>query len=198
MTKIRTYQCPGTVAHPPHQFSHLHHPSVALSPVPRFCPTCGFDSEAEDYTPALTSPHIAKTIGRAVDDTHKAMEEGANFRAEISRERFGLDAAEANAIKSTDSADYLRPGDTSDAPVNNPITQVMQASPPGMFGFQGAAGLGYSGAVAEGPNPNAGARAQNALRQHHAQSMANSGHVGATTSNLPALETVAPGYRRRV
>lgn len=198
MTKIRTYRCPGHGEHPPHQFSHLHHPSVEASPLPRYCPACGYDSEGEEMQTALTAPHIRRSIGRAVDDTYRAMEEGSQHRAEYAQEHLGLDEAEASVMKITDMKDNLRHGDTSEVTVKNPVSETMAAAPQGMFGFQGSAGLGYSGTVSEGPHPNAGARAQGALRQHHAAYTAGSGMAGAATSNMPALETTAPGYKKRV
>jgi hypothetical protein len=176
----------------------MHHPSVEADPVPRFCPRCGWDAEDEPPEPALTTPHIALSIKSTVDTMHREMEAGAEFRANIAMDKFGLDAAEASAMKLGDMKDNLRMGDTSDVPVNNPVSQVMSAAPQGMFGFQGAAGLGYSGAVTEGPFPNAGARAQSEVRRAHAEFTRAAGHVGATTSSMPALETLAPGYRQRV
>jgi hypothetical protein len=200
MPRARTYECPGTAAHPPHQFTFLHHPSVAADPLPRYCGVCGYDSHEEDgYDEALTSPHIGKSIKMTVDQMHRQMEDGAQFRADIAQEKFGLDSQDASIMKMTDMRDGLRMGDTSDAKLApSPVTQVMDAAPVGMFGFQGSAGLGYSGAVAEGPFPNAGARTQAMVRQHHANFTATSGQVGATTSSMPALETTSPNYRRRV
>jgi hypothetical protein len=198
MTKIRTYQCPGRTGYPAHQFSYMHHPTPEQDPCPRYCPKCGYDSEDVEPQEALTTPHIALSIRKTVDDMHVQMEQGAQHRANIAMEHHGFDTDETNNIKMTDMKDGLREGDTSDVPVVNDVSKVMAAAPQGMFGFQGAQGLSYSSTVAQGPFPNAGAHAQSALRQAHAQSMRGSGHKGATTSSVPALETMAPGYQRRV
>ena len=197
MTKIVTYVCPGKKPHPSHQFDHLHHPSVEASPLPRFCPTCGYDSQGKVVQRALTAPHIQKPVKKATDDVYRGMEQGSEFRAQMAQEVGGLDAAEANALKITNMRDNARAGESSEIPVTNAVTQVMAAAP-GVTGFQGANGLGYSGAVSTGPAPNAGAHAQAALRRQHAAFTAGSGMTGTATSNVPALETTQPGYRVRV
>jgi hypothetical protein len=198
MTIQRTYRCPGNGKRPSHQFSYLHHPSVEADPLPRYCPHCGFDSEGDDMEPAVTSPHIGLPIRNTVDTLHRDMEAGAEFRAQMAQEQFGLDTADANAMKIGDMKDGLRAGDTSDVPVNNDITRVMAAAPPGMFGFQGDQGVGYSGTVATGPFPNMGARTQKAVREAHVVNTADPRHVGTKTSYQPAEETKSPNYRVRV
>lgn len=187
----KRYQCPECEA----QFRYDHHPSIEADPV-RHCPRCGF-SIAEEFEPALVAPHIATHHGKSVDTLYKEMELGAEFRAQQAQEQHGLDTQAANAMKLTDMRDDARYGETSDVPVANPVTQVMDQAPPNTFGFQGANGLQYSTSVAEGPFPNAGARAQAALRRHHAANI-DPRQTGATSSSLPALETTNPGYRKRV
>lgn len=172
---------------------------MEADPLPRYCAVCGFDSEGDvGYDQALTTPHLGKSIRKTVDDMHRQMEDGAEHRANVAREQFGLDSDEVANMKMTDMKDNLHPGDTSAVEVKNPVTEIMAAAPQGTFGFQGAAGLGYSGPVAEGPFPNAGARAQASLRKAHAQFTSASGMAGAATSSMPALETTSPNYRRRV
>ena len=198
MTIARTYACPGHGKHPQHQFTYLHHPSVAADPLPRYCGTCGYDSEGEEPEPAVTSPHIALPIKTTVDTLHRDMEAGADFRAAMAREQFGLDAEDVAPMKLGDMKDSLRPGDTSDVPVNNDISRLMAAAPPGYFGFQGGQGVGYSEPVSTGPFPNMGARTQKAVREAHVANTADPRHVGHKTSSVPALETTQPGYRVRV
>jgi hypothetical protein len=175
---------------------------LAREPPPRFCLLCGFDvGQDQALSQGLSAPHLPKSIRKTVDDLHKAMEEGAQFRADYASGVMGMDTEGANMLKLGDMKDGLRQGDTSDAPVNNAITKIMEmpeAAP--HVGFQGgaAAGLGYSGAVPNGPFPNAGARAQSMLRDHHARYARESGMIGAASSSLPALETENPNYRKRV
>lgn len=199
MPKLRTYQCNGTPKHPPHVFTYLHHPSVEIDPLPRYCGVCGFDSEGEEPVETLSAPHIGKSIRGVVDTMHREMEQGAEHRANMAREHYGMDADDVRPMLETNMRDGLREGDTSEAKLApSPVTQIMETAPPGMFGFQGAQGVGYSGPVSEGMFPNAGARAQQAVRRRHSQFTRDAGQVGATSSDLPAVETLAPGYRKRV
>jgi hypothetical protein len=204
MTKAYTFACPGNpdqrnpALREPHQFTHLAHPSLEVDPVPRYCPKCGLDSEDEEPVPAITSPHISLPIRNTVDTMHREMEAGADFRAAMAREQFGLDAEDVAPMKLGDMKDGLRPGDTSDVPVQNDISRLMTAAPPGMFGFQGGQGVGYSGPVSEGPFPNMGARTQKAVREAHVQNTADPRHIGTKVSSVPAEETKSPNYRVRV
>lgn len=189
----RRYQCPECL----YEFNYDHHPTIAADPAPRFCAKCGLDTEG-DYDPALVMPHIGRPIKGIVDNQHRAMEDGAEFRAEMARETMGLDQEGANAMKLTNMKDNLREGDTSDMPARNDVTQIMEAAPQGMFGFQQAAGLGYSASVSDGQYPNAGARAMQQVRAQHGQRVAASGHAAQVVSSTPGLETQQPGYRKRV
>jgi hypothetical protein len=202
MTISRVYGCPGTLRHPPHQFRYLHHPSVEADPLPRYCAQCGYDSEGEDIPEAVTAPHIAKTIGKTVDDMYRGMEEGAEHRAAMAMEQFGLDKDESAQLKITNMRDDIHTGDTSDIPVKNEITKIMAEAPQGTFGFQSRdQGWEYSQAAHQTPiiaERNPGARTMHQLRSAHAAFTSTAGHAGATTSSMPALETTRPDYRRRV
>lgn len=181
-------------------FEYDHHPSVEADPLPTDepCPHCGvmdFGSE-----PAVVAPHYAnKSIVRVVDNMHRDIEDGERFRADMARERFGLDADEARAMVATNSLDNLREGDISAMPVNNHVTQAMAAAPQA-YGFTGGAtqGAALSPQVQSGLYPNAGLRAMTQLRAIHPAMVASSGHKTAPTSSLPALETQQPGYRQRM
>jgi hypothetical protein len=197
MTKQVLYHCPGKKPHPPHEFSYLHHPTVEADPVPRFCGVCGYDSRGKIRKQALTSPPIQKPVLKSVDSVYRGMEEGAEFRATMAKEQFGLSDEDVSIMKMTNQKDGLRAGDTSDMPVVNEVSKLMDVAPQAT-GFQGAAGLGYSGTVSQGPFPNVGAHAQAGLRKRHAAFTSTSGMVGAASSSLPALETTQPGYRKRV
>lgn len=179
-------------------FEYDHHPSVAADPLPTDepCPHCGAMPGDE---PAVVAPHIAGRIVKVVDTLHRDMADGEQFRANLAREQFGLDADEARAMVATNSLDNLREGDSSNIPVNNQVTQVMAANPQA-FGFSGGAaqGAALSPQVQSGLYPNAGARAMQQLRAIHPAMVASSGHKTLATSSLPALETQAAGYRPRV
>jgi len=189
--KSITYQCPSCEG----AFRVLL--DLAREPPPRFCNLCGFDTESE-LPEGLAMPHLGKSIRGVVDKLNRDMEKGAEFRADIARAQFGLDAEDVSIMKQTNMKDGLRQGDTSNIEVKNDITRVMDMAPPGLVGFNGAAGLGYSDPVSSGPFPNAGARAQALVRQMHAINTADPRHLGTKLSSIPALETQQPGYRVRV
>jgi DNA-directed RNA polymerase subunit RPC12/RpoP len=179
----RRYACPSCEK----QFVYDHHPSIAADPLPRFCPHCGFDSTGEFET-ALAMPAIGTGAVKRAEGVQEAVQEGANFRADLAREKFGLDA---------DAARMLR--DTSTAPVNNAVTQAMAQMPANTVGFNPTNATAYAASVSTGPYPNAGARAMQGVRQFHQDFTRNAGHnaTATTTSEIPALETQQPGYRRR-
>jgi len=169
-------------------------------PPPRFCPYCGYDSEGvEPMAESVAMPHIGRPIKAIVDNQYRDMEQGSIDRANIAMEEFGLDTAAANELKITNQKDGLREGDTSFVPVNNEVSRAIDAAPQ-QFGFSGGAqqGLGYSASVPTGPLPNAGGRTAALLREKHRQFTASAGHVGATSSSNPALETTSPLYKTRV
>lgn len=195
MTRKR-YRCPSCEG----VFVYDHHPSIEADPLPdgAACPHCGFVAETE-YPAAIVAPAIRRTIVKAVDGLHRAMEEGADHRAVVAQEQFGLDASEASVMRETNSLDGLRQGDTSFAPVQNEVSRLVEAHPQAL-GFQGGAaqGMALSPQVQSGAFPNAGLRAMEQVRAAHAGLVASTGHKAAVTSSLPALETQQPGYRRRV
>ena len=179
----RRYACPECTR----QFVYDHHPSIESDPVPRFCQFCGFDSAGEFETPPV-APAIARGMVQRTDNLLRSVDEGADFRANLAREQLGLDSEAAAAIR-----------DTSAAPVNNAVSQHMASLPANSVGFNPANGLGYSAAVANGPYPNAGARAMQGVRAFHQNFTAGAGHnpTATTSSETPALETQQPGYKRR-
>lgn len=194
MTRKR-YRCPSCEG----IFIYDHHPSIEADPLPEdaACPHCHFVAE-DDYPAAIVAPHIAKPIRATVDNMHAQMEEGSQFRANMARERFGLSEEEARQLTETNSLDNLREGDTSAMPVNNIVTQAIEANPQA-YGWQGGAAQGAQLApqVASGPFPNAGLRAMDQVRAAHTAMVASSGHRTQAQSSLPALETLQPGYRKR-
>lgn len=179
----RRYACPECAK----QFTYDHHPSMAADPLPRFCPHCGFDSSGEFET-ALSAPAIGKGMVQRTDNLMRAGQEGADFRANMAREALGLDAEGAAAIR-----------DVSAAPVNNAVTEAMAAAPANTVGFNPTNGVGYSASVSQGPFPNAGAHAMQSVRSFHQRFTSTAGHAATatTSSDIPALETYQPGYRRR-
>jgi ribosomal protein S27AE len=192
----KRYRCPECDG----VFVYDHHPSIEADPLPdgAACPHCGFVADSE-YPAAVVAPAIQRTIVRAVDGMHRAMEEGADHRALVAQEQFGLSAEEANVMRDTNHRDGLREGDTSFAPVVNDVSRMVDANPHAL-GFQGGAaqGVALSPQVQAGAFPNAGLRAMEQVRAAHQGLVSSTGHKATVTSSLPALETQQPGYRRRV
>lgn len=188
MPKMRRYQCPDCQG----QFDYLHHPNVEADPAPRFCPLCGYDTEADQHeqlSATVTAPHLLKGAARNVDGIWEAEQKGAEFRAHMAQE-MGLDAGEAASIKISDMRD-AQVGEITAVPVNNAVTQVMDRAPPGAVGFVDGAqrGLGYSQAAHTGIYPNVGTHFLRGLKDRHSEY--------APVSDMPANETQSPGYRRR-
>lgn len=191
----RTYLCPNCSA----RLAYDHHPSIEADPCPTECPKCHYDSQ-QAMPQALSMPHIATGTAKNVDGYYKATEEGADHRATMAQEMFGLDKAEANVMRITDMKDGMREGDTADVPVQNAVTQTMQQVnqiQPGMMGHT-PQGLNWSANTSQGPAPNAGLRAMRDVKNAHRKFTQSAGHAGTTTSDLPALETQMPGYQRRL
>ena len=194
MPRFRTYECPSCTK----SFEIFH--MTLDEPPPRFCTHCGYDTHADDasvLTVPLAAPRIAKPIGKSVDATYRADEEGAAFRADYAQQVLGLDKEAADSLRITDMRDNTKPGESAVVPVVNPVSQFMDSNQ-GAVGFQGGAVnyQGYSEAVRTGPAPNAGRRAQIDVRKHHSQ--LTQGHKGTVMSDVPGLETQMPGYQSRV
>lgn len=193
MPRLRTYECPSCGG----QFEELH--MTADEPAPDACPLCHFSGEEAPMEPQLSAPKIATGLAARVDDTYRAAEEGAEFRAQYAQESLGLDSEAARALKITDMRSNTREGDVAAAPVVNPVSQFMDANPhTGGFAAGAANYAGYSQMVRTGDMPNAGLRAQMSVRKAHANQLANSGHKGAVSSEAPALEVLNPNYTPRV
>ena len=195
MPRFRTYECPACEK----SFEIFHMSND--EPPPRYCVHCAYDTHAEDapaMTEPLAAPHIARSIGKSVDATYRADEEGSNFRADYAQQVLGLDKEAADSLRITDMRDNTKPGEAAIVPVVNPVSQFMDANQSAV-GFQGGAVnyQAYSEQVRTGPAPNAGRRAQIDVRKHH-QQLTSVGHKGTTMSDVPALETQMPGYQPRV
>lgn len=183
MPRIRRYECPSCAA----AFEVF--AMTADEPPPRYCPKCGFDTQAEEAAPLtepLAAPAISKGVARGADNIAKADEEGGNFRADYAQQVLGLDAEAAKELRAPP------------APVNNSVSQYMAANQMDGFSLGSQRYTADSAAVQSGPFPNAGLHAQQDLRKAHAAFTANSGHAGPIMSDLPALETQQPGYRPRI
>jgi hypothetical protein len=161
--------------------------------IPDSCPLCGYDTSVPDrdeiQIPAFLSPRVKNE-----DALYRRVEAGSEERVHLAAEAAGCDASDMASLKITN----LQTGKGAE-PLSLPVNEVTQRMAemearglPTGFGAVNA-GLNASGAVQSGPYPNAGARFQTALREHHAVAT-NYTAVG----DNPAVEVMQPGYRRRV
>lgn len=160
-------------------------------PWPKFCPECGFDTSLPPGDePAM--PFISLHKNRSADDVYRAMERGSEFRQEKAAEALGVHKSELNDMKITNLNSTYREGDVAAPPVpqSNPVQAAINAQP-NLLGFQ-RGGSEFSGPVASGPFPNAGAHTQQMVRQMHSR------YAPGGMSEMPANEVMQPGYRRRV
>lgn len=176
---------------------------------PKFCPECGSDinNDRPDYDipkPFISRSHKGSTFS---DQVYSEMERASEARAEMAGEMAGTSASDMSGLKITNIKSNTREGEAHYIPVNNVVSQAMQAAPQ-MTGFQGSNGVEYGSAVQTGPHPNAGAHMRTFMQAHH-RDMVAAHCVGRdekglpampnlnVTSDLPARETLQPGYRRR-
>ena len=163
--------------------------------MPDLCPNedCNSRIGVEDDT-VICMPSIRTARTKATDKVQRDIVDASERRAEMAAEMAGVSVAEMSDLKITDLRSTRHEGDVAAVPVQNDVTRVME-NPIGQqaFGFQGSNGVGFSGPVATGIVPNAGAHFQRALRQNHAE------RVGwDKVGDAPALEISNPLYRRRV
>ena len=160
--------------------------------IPNQCPHCGYDTSVperdEIQLPAFLSPRAKNE-----DTLYRQVEAASEARVHQAAAAAGCDPADMAGMKITNMQTGKGAGPPP-MPVNE-VTQRMAAMEArGMpIGFGATqAGLNASGAVQSGVFPNAGARFQSVLREHHGKAT-NYTAVG----DNPAVEVMQPGYRRR-
>jgi hypothetical protein len=158
--------------------------------LPDECPLCGYETGTDRADDDIVLPAILNRKTKAADQVYRDMERGAEHRTHLAAEVGGGTASDYSSLKITDMKDNLRAGDIAAMPVRNAVTEHMERYKQG--GFTGGEAVGYSGAVQTGPFPNAGAKMRTNIQQHHATIS-----QGAAVSDVPAIETRQPGYRRR-
>ena len=158
--------------------------------LPDECPLCGEEVGTDRADHDVIMPFISKPRVRAMDQVYRQMEAGSEQRTHLAAEMGGGAASDYSGLKITDMKDNLRAGDIAAVPVRNAVTEHMERFKQG--GFTGADGAGYSGSVQEGSFPNAGAKMRTSIQQHHGMIS-----HGSAVSDVPAIETRQPGYRRR-
>ena len=163
---------------------------------PDECPIC-HEYVGDEGKDPIAIPFLSSAKNRSADSVYKAMEKSTEHQVHMAAEMSGLPASEFSDMKLTDMKDNLREGDISVKEVSNPVTQNMATLQQhgAQVGFSNN-GLNYSQGVQSGPYPNVGAKMIDVIRGRH-QKNADPRQAGAIASNMPALETLQPGYRRR-
>ena len=160
---------------------------------PEFCPNISCESRiAHDRDDDdVVMPFYRSAATKATDGIFERMVAGSEKRAEIAAQMAGVPVSEMSDLKITDLRPTTHAGDVAAVPVNNPVSQFMDANPQAA-GFRGNNGLAYSGAVAQGFQPNRGAQMRSVIQSEH-----GSKYAPGAVSERPANETMQPGYRRR-
>lgn len=173
MAFFRHYQCPDCSG----TFRFLHHP--ADEPPPNFCPLCGSNMTIEPVFVPL-APHIGRTIGKTADNVYRQMEVASAANMEAAAELGGGDTSDYSALKVTDMADYLRPGDVAAKMPANPVSQHMANT--GQGGFQpGMTGAEYAANTRTGAFPRQGETTRVDLVSGHsarARGIETAGRIG--------------------
>ena len=167
VSKSVVYRCPGCEG----QFRYFHHPDVESDPAPRFCPMCGYDTEADDvvvkWPKAVVAPHIAQAIGKIGDQTYRQIEAGSEARAQAAADMLGVPKSEMSGMKVTDLNDNLREGDVAAKMPVNPVSQAMQTQP-GTTGWRGGPEMAqYAASIHAGPDSHAGLHAKTMISNYH-------------------------------
>lgn len=157
MAHYQAYQCPDCEG----RFRFLHHPDD--EPAPNYCPLCGSDMRDQpEFAFMPSAPHLAKTIGRTADNVYRQTEAASLANIDTVADITGSDRADLSAMKVTNMADYLRPGDIAAKLANNEVAKHMAKT--GQGGFSPALGMtgqDYASATGQGVFPHAG----DAMRQ---------------------------------
>ena len=162
---------------------------------PRFCSHCGADTSPPVDDGTIACPAFLSAKTKATDKVYRDTERGSEIRMQAAAELAGCDPSEMSNLKITNMNDR-RDAEIAAMPVVNDVTRMMDAMPKGNpFGFnanQYGGGVELSPDVQAGPYPNAGARMRTAIHGFHSQFTG-----GVASSDMPAQETMQPGYRRR-
>lgn len=171
-------------------------------PWPDKCPRCGVKMAGpKDDTVEL--PAFLSGNTRRAESVAREMQRGAEFRAQKASEMLGIPMSDVSAMKMNNLRDTPRMGDVAadPPPPSQEFSRFMaQAAPTNApVGFLNGPQMGggvASQEVQSGPFPNAGANFMQCLRESH-PSYIDPRQQGKVQCDRAALETTAPGYRRR-
>jgi hypothetical protein len=109
---------------------------------------------------------------------YRAMENGANARAEMAAEHMGVPTSEMSAMKITDMKDNAIAGEMSVKTATNEVSRIMQSNP-GIGGHQAASvGAHYAAQTRNGPFAGAGEQARQGIVANHNRTAARVERAG--------------------
>ena len=154
--------------------------------MPEYCPNpeCATRIAHDRADDDIVMPSLKSMRSASHDQVYREMEKASEHRAEQAALQSGADISEMAGLKITDLRPTRREGDIA--------AQPLPAHLQNLGSFSGGQGAEYASSVQSGPEPNAGARMRTALQAAHGRLTG-----GAAVSDVPALETQQPGYRRR-
>jgi hypothetical protein len=164
---------------------------------PKDCPECGAYVGHDRADDDVVVPNILAFSTRCQDGVYKAMEKASEQRVYEAAEMAGCSPSEMSSLKITNMRDNVKPGETSEIPVRNAVTDAMDRmkamNPNAQVGygsdnsgtngseFARAAASGYiAQGVAGSIMPHAGARAMSVFNQSHAsreEALLNESHL---------------------
>lgn len=141
-------------------------------PFPDECLLCGASMPEDKSDDGVVMPFIRSAATSSHDKVYRDIERSSEVRAEKAAAELGVPVSEMNDLKITNLNPTTHAGDIAAVPVNNAVSQHMDAmnAKGGKFGFSGGEGLGFSagtatgaisvnGQVTQGIAPRAGANA---------------------------------------
>ena len=130
------------------------------------CPKCGHEAEIPGEN-VISAPFIKNpaSISTVTDKVYRDMEKASEHRMHAAAEMAGVSASEMSDLKITNMRDNVQMGESAAMPVNNAVTQQMDAiaARGGQVGFSN--GADYAAATRTGPYPRAGAAALGAIQR---------------------------------
>lgn len=139
---------------------------------PDECQICGEPMAEDKSDTAIVLPAFLSSKTKLNDKFYREQERSSEARAEKAAEAAGVPVSEMADLKITNMRDNVKPGEISAMPVQNAVTQHMEAvnAKGGQFGFAGNNGLEFSagintgavtvnGQTTQGVVPRAGANA---------------------------------------
>jgi hypothetical protein len=132
-------------------------------PVPEACLLCNtlMASDKSDDDSVIVMPNFLSTRTKQNDQLQRQTVDASEVRMHKAAEMAGCDAADMSNLKITDLKSTKHEGDVAIAPVNNVVSQHMDAmAARGMpVGFGNQEAMNYAAQAHTGPDARAGARA---------------------------------------